>query len=560
MLQNSEVSAVVRSPGDSLTVLGAPGGTLVDFAPVGTWDRLWEAVPMVDGGWNPAAELEVGDDYVQVGAVRWTLPPDVPWIEVSGADALWLHGDRRSLALDTDFVRSELLYGTDGSSAVDLGGAQVVEGVTRIVVGPWDSVRRELYTTPVSGTCAGSQVDVLDVEGSRIALLSPDFDTVVPDAATTLICRASGYADGDPVAIGEDLELPLGGFGELLIRVADERGVELPVVVEVDGVGTALPRRDEIPTGEGSFEVRVHHGPGYTEFLETVAVAGSVELEIVLERQVPEDAVLVDLFRAPFPSRLSRVEQNDDLELASAGGIGFVVQAPPDEIGRPYQSDWTERTTRVQAGSLALTEDVGRVWSWPWSGNDKRPGHGAVRWAGLDASDVLAAADGYDVPNRVLVVDAAWVAAAGNSALWPEDPDLLFLEDLDDLETYFGLLDQGLRIGVAGPLTWVSADPDAGLPSVAAMERGLVTHQSLATTGPHLEWRVVEVGLPSEPHRVFVSADGEIWADGALVASGAGWHEVSAERWVVVVLRGEDWAVSGPHWLDDGPPDRLNPQ
>ena len=549
-MQNSMVTAVIRSPSESLTVLGAPGGSLVDFAPVGDWDRLWEAVPVVDGGWNQGVETELGEDFIQVGSVRWTLPPDVPWLEVSGADGLWLHGDRRSLALGSDFVRGDLLYGTDGVLVEDLGGAQRIDGVTRVLVGPWDEVRRELYTHPVSGSCEGDQVDVLDGAGERVAILAPEFDAVVPESSQTLVCRSSGYTDGDPVVVGEGLTLPLGGFGELLVRAVDEQGHELPVVVEVGDEETPVTRRAAVPTGEGTFEVRVHHGPGYTEWSETVEVSGSVSLEVVLERLVPGDLVLADLFRAPFPSRVSRVEQNEDIEIAAAGGIDFIVQAPPDEIGRPYQSDWTSREARVRVGSLALTADVGRVWSWPWSANDKRAGHGAVRWEGLDASDLLAVADGYDSPNRVLVVDATWVEAAGNSALWPEDPDLLLLESLDDLDTYFGLLDQGLRVGVAGPLTWTPADTSAGLPSVAAMERGLVTGQSLATTGPYFSWEVQEATLPTPGYRVYLSVDAELWADGGLVASGAGWHRVSAERWLVVVLRGEDWAFSSPHWLD----------
>ena len=88
------------------------------------------------------------------------------------------------------------------------------------------------------------------------------------------------------------------------------------------------------------------------------------------------------------------------------------------------------------------------------------------------------------------------------------------------------------------------------IPSVAAMERGLVTGQSLATTGPYFSWEVQEATLPTPGYRVYLSVDAELWADGGLVASGAGWHRVSAERWLVVVLRGEDWAVSSPHWLD----------
>ena len=543
VLQNSEIIAVVRSPGESLTLVGEVGGTLVDLAPVGEWDRLWEAVPLG----RTDAELLVGEDFVEVGGVRWTLPPDVPWIEVSGAETLHLHGDRRSVALGSDFVRSGILYGTDGVLVEDLGGAQIVSGVTRIVVGDDDLVRAELYDVPVSGTCPGTQVDVVDAQGSRVAVLPADFDTFVPDEAAGLICRAEGYTDG-PVSALDAGDLALGGFGELLVRAVDERGVDMPVLVEVDGVGFPVDRREAVPTGEGTFSVRVHKGPAYTEWSGEVAVADSVELEVVLQRQVPEGWALVDLFRAPFPSLDSRVEQNEDIEVAAASGIDFVVHTPKNEVGRPYQGDWTEREARVETGSH--TAGKWDIWSWPWSANDKRAGHGAVNPEGVSAADLLALANGYGDPDRITVVTPAWAAAAGNSAGWPEDPDLLKLDG--SLDEYFRLLDEGLRIGVAGPLTWVPADTTE-LPSVRSMERPLVTGRSVATTGPLLEMRVRDGVLPGTAATVTLNREAALWADGALVGEATEF-ELTYERWLVAVwVDGQDWAVTSPHWKGHGP-------
>ncbi|MCP4809485.1 MAG: hypothetical protein GY913_17395 [Proteobacteria bacterium] len=548
VLQNALVTAVIRSPGESLTVLHAPGGGLVDFAPWNGQDWLWEAQPLVDGEWLVIDEVELGDDdgaWIRLagpdGEVTWRLPADSRSIELTGAD-LWLHGDRRSEALAGGFLRGTNMLVSDGQ-VEDLGGAQLVTGLTALTVGSLEDVHDALWDTPAQGSCDADRVDVW-LDGERTGVLPATFDSHAPLGAE-LVCAGAGRVDGEPVPAATGLELAAGEAGSIRLRVADEDGHEIPVVLTVDGHETAVSDRFEpVPTGAGTFSVVVDAGPRFTTWEGELEVLDEVGLEVVLDRRYdPVDHVLVDLFQAPFPSATTRLEQNDALELSAARGVAFVVQAPPDEVGRPYQSDWTERTTRAIAGSETRS-DVGSVWSWPWSANDKHAGHGAGRWLDRDANAVLAIAGGYGDPDRVTVVDVAWVENAGLVAAWPEDPDALRLESLDDLDVLFELLDAEVRIAVTGPLTWVPADDTLGPPSQSAIERGLVEGTSIASTGPFVELDTVLF-----PELAWEVSDGEVelWVDGALADPDA---PVTAERWAIAVLRdGDDWAVSAPLWF-----------
>jgi hypothetical protein len=570
-LQNSRLTVVVRSPAEAYTVLDLPGGTLVDVTPVGRSDWLWEAVPLVGGAWIRARLLETGSDdgaWIRLTgpgledglerSVTYRLRADSSVLEIEGADGLYLHGDRRTEAAGPGLLRDDLAWRTDATGWTDLGGAQVLEGVTALAAGSLEEVHEALPgTQAVSGTCSGDRVDVL-LDGELVDRLPAEFSALI-GPADSLVCGAEGFADGAPVAPGEDLVLEPGGEGWLTLRVVDEAGRELPARVTVERRSWGQGSWPEaLPVGEGSFEVRVDAGPTVEPWSGTVDVVGSVTEQVVLERAFEAEGwLLADLFRAPWPAVDGREEQLDDLRLAAGLGVGFAVQAPPNEVGRPYQNDWTETRLRAVEGSAARTDEVGTVWSWPWIGNEKRSAHGAVKWAGLSAQDVLALADGYESPDRVTVVDMDWVRSSPDFlAQWPDRPDLVRLEGVEDFEELQALLDQGWIVGFAGPLTWTPADLET-LPSVAAAERGLVTGQSVATSGPLLELSVrpsLEIEQPwlatveLSARRAEPVEQIELWVDGELVATGQDRIELqfAGEMWAVAVARGEGWAVSSP--------------
>ncbi len=573
ILQNSRLTVVVRNPSEALTVLDLPGGTLVDVAPAGRADWLWEAVPLLDGAWIRPRLVETGtddgawirltgpglDDGVE-RSLTYRLRADSRVLELEGSEGLYLHGDRRTEAAGPGFLRDELAWRSDATGWTDLGGAQLLEGVTRLSAGSWDEVHEALPgELEVSGVCAGDHVDVL-LDGELVDRLPAEFSAEL-QLGDLLVCQAEGFAPGEPARPGLDLDLEPGGEGWLSLRVVDDQGHEVPARITVEGRSWGQGLRPEaLPLGEGRFWVEVEAGPLLEPWSGELQVSGQVVEQVVLERAFSSDQwLLADLFRAPFPAVDARAEQLDDLRLAAAAGVGFALQAPPNEVGRPYQNDWTQGRLRVEAGSAARTEDAGTVWSWPWSANEKRSGHGAVKWSGLSAQDVLALADGYEQPDRVTVVDMDWVRASPIwLAQWTDRPDLVRLASVDDFEELIDLLDQGWIVGFAGPLTWTPADLRT-LPSVAAAERGLLTGQSVATSGPLLELtverrlRVVQPWLATvklSARRAEPVEQIELWVDGELLAEGPPDQvlrlEFQGALWALAVARGEGWAVSSP--------------
>ena len=525
VLQNSLVTAVVRKPSESLTLVGEPGGGLVDFADWDGQDWLWEAAPML---WGELDTVELGDDWIRLSGERdeitWRLPADSRTIELDGAHTLWLHGDRRSVPVEQGFVRSQTLVLAD-KSAGDFGGGQAVLQPYSLTVGSLEDVHDALYDTPVSGTCVGDRVEVWSL-GILTGHLPTTFDSHVAEGST-LVCTGQGAIPHE-VPAGIDLELDA-QISSVELRVSDGEH-EIPAVVTIDGVETAIDaRRSSVPAPRGEVLVTVDAGPRFSVWSEVVEAPA--ELEVVLEPLFSRDGhVQADLFQVTFPSLDSRLEQNDAIELAAAREVAFVVQTPTQEVGRPYQDDWTERTTRALAGSHS-SDDAGAVWSWPWSANDKKAGHGAVDPSELSAMDLLAVHKDYADPDRVTVVDVAWVQAAGPIGGWTDTPTALRLESLDDVPTVLDLLDAGVPIAVTGPVTWLQADDTLGPPSQSAAERSLVQATSCASTGPllTLEWTLFpSPGFVTHPDAQILEGDG----------------------WAIAVLEdGDDWAVSAPLWF-----------
>ncbi len=543
LLQNHLLSVAIRSPWVSLSRLDQPGGTLIDAGPIEGRDWVLEGIPTFQG--TPTG-LTLLDDGVAVEGtdVVWRLDPELPLITLESASGeLWLQGDRRHEPLGPGWYRNDQRLITDGLVVEDTGGVLVLSGVTRIWVGEAPGIHALLYDLPVSGTCSGDRVKVL-LEGEEVAWLEPTFEDTVP-SGSLLVCSAAGFEDGEPVEAARDLELSPGEGGLTWVRASAPGDRDIPALASnADGRWPVPPGGAWIPTLD---PVEVSRGPGWSSVVGT---------EVVLERLVPEDWLLADLFREAMPSINTRTEAGDDLQLAAAEGIGFAVQSAPDEIGRPYTTSWFERWIRAQAGSWAATDSFGALLSWPHNSNPRKAAHGAVPWQGLSPSDLLAMASGPD--RRLTVVEPAWVEAAGHPAHWDPMPDLLRLDGLEELELLFTLLDAGVSLGVAGPATWLPVLPEP-LPGIEECERALIEDRSVASSGPLLvlsdnEFLLPQPGLPY-PITVDLFAGGgtvEVYVDGALVHSEEMTHgqsfalDILGERWALAVLRGQDWTVSAP--------------
>lgn len=587
LMHNALVTASFRSPGEALSVFGVGGGTLIDFAPADGRDRLIEAIPLIDGGWMEVQDWDFGHDdqgaWLRLAGeprsvphlppideqgwveVTWTLAPDTRTLQLQGADGLYLHGDRLSEPVPSGLLRPDRAWGTDATAMTDLGGAVVLDGVTQITTGSWEQVHDALYTVPVSGTCDGDQVTVW-ADDVLVARLPASFESVVPESATTLVCTGFAVQDGAGVAPGQDLVLTTGDAGGLWVRAVDPSGLAIPVVVVVDGqVWASRPEGEWLDVPPGVHDVTVSHGPVWSQWTDTLTLDGPTQLDVVLEPVIDTHGwAAVDLFRTANPAWNQRTEQLDDLALAAAQGVVFAVQSAPDELGEPYTNDWTAIWLRTRAGSETASP-VGAVWSWPWTQDTRRGAHGAVDWTDLDAVEVLAVAADVGTPMRHTVVGTEWLDHAGDPAGWNPAPDLLRLTSLADLPDLIELLEQGQRVGVAGPVTWVpspSAPPER-LPARVELERPLVTGASVASTGPILAL----ASTPSvEPLRLEIDArlapEGidqvALWVDGAVTHTWDGDQvpdavQVQGRRWALLVAQGEDhWAVSAPLWLQDG--------
>jgi hypothetical protein len=541
LLQSSLLTVAIRSPWVSLTRLDEPGGTLVDAAPAGDVDWVLEAIPDFDGQPTGLTLLEDGV-AVDGTSVVWRLDPDEPRLFLEGSPSLELQGDRRHEPVGPGFYRDDQRVLTDGTVLEDTGGTLLIEGVTSFWIGDRQDIHARLYDTFVSGTCEGDRVEAR-LDGETVAWLAADFEDHVP-AGSELVCVAEGHADGQPSPTGTELTLSPGDGGLVWVRVGGPE--DIPAVVETaEGRWPVKPGGDWIPaTGPA----RIHHGPGWSVWEGEL----QEENEVALVRRVPEDWLLVDLYREAMPSVRTRIEAGDELQLAAAEGVGFAVQSAPDEVGRPYTNDWFAREMRAVAGSWAVTDDYGTVLAWPVSRNARRAAHGAVPWHGLGPLDLLAVA--RDPARRLVAVDPTWVQAAGPSAQWNPLPDLLRVSGAADLPMVSSLLDADLSIGLLGPSTWLPI-PHFPLPGVAEVERALLMDRSVASSGPVLTLTPREqLGpLGAQPLDITLFAgegDVALVVDGVEVArnrlnEGDTWRvEVRGERWALALLDDQDWAFS----------------
>ena len=268
-----------------------------------------------------------------------------------------------------------------------------------------------------------------------------------------------------------------------------------------------------------------------------------------------DGAVRLALGVESYPSRRSREPAADALDRFSADGAGLVVLAPVDEVGvAPGRS---ERHARVLGGSRSEAPGLGSVVVWPVSAKSHKPAHGAAIWEGLGALDVLSSAKNSSAGRRAMV-DVDWAEAAGVMEEWTVRPELILLKELSDFDRIRALWESGSQVGFAGPSTWVPADTTE-LPSLAAIERGLLLQQSTASSGPLLlaereasarpQWdRVhlrVEVMAEQNAESVEIwSVDQMLMEEPLLADTASSTVLVPAEQEVWAILRGEDWAVS----------------
>ena len=607
LLQNDRLGVIIRTPGESLTMVGLAGGTLLDMVPLDEYDIFLEGVPLVEGGWMVPHTLEHGVDsrgawlmlagtsapIPWVGGVEgapveitYRLAPDTWRLEIEGTDALYVHPRHVGEPVGSGFSRYAQRMITGGEITRDFGGAVVIEGIDGVILAQADDAHGEAWPDGprASGGCEGEYVEVW-AGGEVVTRLEPTFDGRLPPETDALVCVAPGFNPGEPTPPGEGLALTPGAVGWLAVRVEDHRGEALPAVVSWSGVAASgdlgegrravPPRGGVVPIPPGAWDVRVEHGPVVDPWEGAVRIPpGGEALELLLPRRIDEDGwIILSLFREVWPSYRSRLISPTDLDLAAGEGVTYAVQGAPNEVVDPWlEEEWTDRAIRLDGGSWTETEDAGVIWSWPWSDNRRKSGHGAVKYQGFSPEDVLALASDGLAPYRHTVVGAEWLAAAGPPHQWEPSPESVRLRGLDDLPLVLDLLAAGRLPGVVGPLTWSPAVNDT-LPGEAACERGLYMGWTSASSGPLLalaagepawfgEW-VYPFALRLQANREAALEAVDLYVDGEVVQTwpveGAGLLlEVEVNhpgaRWAMAVARSEEagWAVSAPLLLVGG--------
>jgi len=592
LIENEHIKAVIRKPESSLSYVGLGGGTLIDLAQQGGIDLLWEATPILEGGWMQPVSMEGGVDseggWVRVSGYAkhldgertgedveftWRLPADSAVLEITPDVGLMvLGGPDVSLAGRWWVEDGASVLGVSSGSFEDLGGAVRYDDGVRLSVGSADAVGRALWPdgVPVSGACIGDGVRV-EQEGEHIATLGSGFETHVPAADSMLVCEAFAHADGLPHSPGENLALEPGLWGAVRVRVVDGFGVDVPAQVSwEEGVYAVAPGGGLVPTGPGRWSLEIGRGPLVEPVSAELEVVGEVAWEVVLESGFSSAGwVLAEIGRETHPSRTSRISPEHDLDMASAQGRGFVVQAAVDDVVPFSMGAFSETWLRHRGGVRTETTEVGTVWSWPWEGSVKKAGQGAPAWQGLSAVDLAAVAKGPS-DERILVVDPAWVEAAGPTHSWDPVPDAMYVSGPEDVEVLVGALASGAWMGVVGPLSWLPASTTT-LPSVAACERPILLGQTVATNGILLTIEVEEgqwAPAPIEAENLHISVEGlstaqvdsvTLWSAGEILRRWEppegiqpGWSARASAwtgAWVLAVAEGQDWAVTSPLWL-----------
>ncbi len=571
LLENQHLSLVFRASPEALSKHRIGGGTLIDATPSGVSDHLIEAIPLVQGGWMKVEEMDWGQDaeggWVRVAGtsmgvpglddvqegepvqVTWRLAVDSRTVSFEGASQLYVHPGRDHVLVDTGFYRSGQALLSDAEGIQDLGGAVILEDLRKIVVGDWDPAQQELYTQASAGVCEdGGLVQALDAQGRVVAWMPPSWETMLPESARTLRCAARREIWGPEQPIGsESLEPGVFGTWIPIWDGPEAFVVQGPLGEQVVGPDQSL----SLPPGEHA--LRLEAGPEWNALELDLVVKASVihfsELDWTA-RVEPGDWRQADFFRSPWPSVGSRLEPLDDAQLAAARGITYAVQSAPEQVGRPYTTGWVAERIRLRAGSIAQS-DSGVVWSVGWSRNTQA-GFGTADSQALDTLDLLAMAMATPAAGRLGIVDLDWVAQAGPAWAWSPAPTAIRVEGAEDLPALLSLLDQGERLSLVGPLTWLEV-PDAELPSAAHFERALFNGRSVASSGPWLSvhpaehWveggAVVDLDCQgAETMELHTESGSEVLSCGPQQAVVRG-------PWVLLVVPGQDWAIHSPVWI-----------
>lgn len=604
-LANSVFSAVIRHPVDALTLAGVGGGTVVDAAPWGHRDRLHEVAPLVDGGWLLVDDWQVEPDGFRIGGtvvslpdrpadrvgerreVRWRIRPDVPWLELEGADGLWLHPIGGVDVFGDRIVAGDVVYGHDGALDDDLGGAMRIDGATRLIVAPLADAWGWLADEPVEvgGQAPGADTILLWRGDEVVGRLPVDgeggFAATVDASVDGLQARGGGRAPSPIVPAGADVQLELGDPGFVTLRPTwTSRPRSLLVTWRADdgrgGRSVLGPDGGTLAIGAGAHDLTISAGPASQPRDIRVEIAPEQTVEVgipVLPRFDPGPRVLVGVGWAADRARTWRGSDLGAALLASGLGYDYVVFTAEDEVAGVDDRSGSFPRLIARNGTELLHRggDFG-ILSWSFAANDRRNAHGAPDISGRGPVEALALAEGGPGRGRLTAVDLGWLDLVTAPHLADPVPDFVHLShpgvDGEAWTSWFRWLDSGALLSPLGPYTWARVD-DPGVLGAADVERALIPGAVSVGTGALLRFSVEGVGPgglvgpTEEPPLVAIRVDGDDSLDRvALIGEGGqvllSWTTTPTpvrkrlpSRWVVAVAWSTTtsaWAATGPVW------------
>lgn len=524
LIQSAALTAHIRQAGRSVSQAAWAGGTLIDFSTAQGSADVSEIIPLIeqDDGelvWFVDATVAADEDHTGAGIrVNGTLPDgsaaEFSWWLPHGSDQLQLRGATHievvplsgSILRGDTLLPSDMLV-TDGIVSENYGGWVRWEGVHWLSAAGADSppvgLLPERYVQPVAGDCKhGESVYVRDAEGRLLQKDSVSgsgvFAFLADRRATEVICTARGRTSSGWQPLPEDWEagddmpeevfLEVGDFGELTVHADDLDGHRPPITVWWNGGRWTLSGgAGTLSVGAGEGTGLVSAGPAWSAAdIDLIDVDEHSQAAVVLHRAIPEDALLADFDIESWPDRHVRSSGTSMAARAVTSGVQWAITVADDAIAPTGNSLLNEDDLWTSTGARADTEH-GRILSWPWGASFKANQWGAPDTRSLDPHEALAVMGGGR--GLTTLVDVDWVASAGHPSTWPVVPDGLMITSLDELPTYFQLLDQGTGLALVGPLTWLDGVDRRAHAEIDA-ERALAERRTLATTGPWLRLRI----------------------------------------------------------------------
>jgi hypothetical protein len=519
LFANSLVHYFLRHPNASATLPSVGGGGLVDGAPWERADRLHEILPLIDGAPISPDEMEIGEDWITFrgersalpwqtatpagrGEYTWRFGPDQSWLDLEGANGLYVHGKGDQALIDGWLADDRVAIGWDGRIEQDLGSAMILSEISRLWIGDTQRVWPERHPNGrrLQGT-AKSATEILMFRGDelagRVRVVDGAFDLPIDPDIDGVMAVHDTRAPSPRVAPGEGLILDIGDSGTVTLAPTFQKVSERPfsaswttaagqrveVSIPPEGASLALP--------EGDLVIHVEAGHDVVPLdLRTTVVAGET---ITREVDLSPAFIVGDLAIAlGIPSgRDKRVRRSDTTAVDEAvrrglAGAVFTAEADvsllevPDDVPVPQ---W------VEDGATLRSPDGWSILAWPWAADGKLAANGALDVRRMGPAEALIA--GTNNGGRHSVVDLAWMDALDQApASLRTWPTLVRLEDGDPATwgRWPDWLDAGVPVHPAGPMAWVEV-PDRRVWDKPEIERAIVRGALCAGTGPwaHLE-------------------------------------------------------------------------